>query len=141
MALTGVAAASWQAFGPIDPAGCSLTLADRIVQSTTLDVRLPLIFSATANCDEANVPLLGIPFAVWSMLSVPVLVIVPPVSPVPVAMLVTVPVDVPGGTEYTPVPSRNFVASFGAFGANPCFVVLTLLVVMSVSEMVASLIV
>lgn len=69
LALTGVAAASWQAFGPIDPAGCSLTLADRIVQSTTLDVRLPLIFSATANCDEANVPLLGIPFAVWSMLT------------------------------------------------------------------------
>jgi disulfide bond formation protein DsbB len=45
-----------------------LTLADRIVQATTLDVRLPLLFSATANCDEANVPLLGVPFAVWSML-------------------------------------------------------------------------
>jgi disulfide bond formation protein DsbB len=69
LALAGVAAASWQSFGPIDAAGCSLTLADRIVQSTTLDVRLPLIFSATANCDEANVPLLGIPFAVWSMLT------------------------------------------------------------------------
>lgn len=69
LALGGVAAASWQSFGPVDAAGCSLTLADRIVQSTTLDVRLPLIFSATANCDEANVPLLGIPFAVWSMLT------------------------------------------------------------------------
>jgi disulfide bond formation protein DsbB len=69
LALAGVAAASWQTLGPIDAAGCSLTLADRIVQSTTLDVRLPLIFSATANCDEANVPLLGIPFAVWSMLT------------------------------------------------------------------------
>jgi hypothetical protein len=34
-----------------------------------LDVRLPKIFSATANCDEANVPLMGIPFAIWSLLT------------------------------------------------------------------------
>jgi len=69
LALVGVAAAAWQSFGPVDAAGCSLTLADRIVQATTLDVRLPFLFSATANCDEANVPLLGIPFAIWSMLT------------------------------------------------------------------------
>jgi disulfide bond formation protein DsbB len=69
LALAGVAAAAWQSFGPVDAAGCSLTLADRIVQATTLDIRLPFLFSATANCDEANVPLLGIPFAVWSMLT------------------------------------------------------------------------
>lgn len=69
VALAGVSAAAWQSFGPIDPAGCYLTLADRIVQATTLDIRLPLIFAATANCDEANVPLLGIPFALWSMLT------------------------------------------------------------------------
>lgn len=69
VAFAGVSAAAWQSFGPIDPAGCYLTLADRIVQATTLDIRLPLIFAATANCDEANVPLLGIPFALWSMLT------------------------------------------------------------------------
>ena len=69
LALAGIAAAAWQSFGLVDSAGCSLTLADRIVQATTLDVRLPLLFSATANCDEANVPLLGVPFAVWSMLT------------------------------------------------------------------------
>lgn len=69
MAVAGIAAAGWQSFGPIDAAGCALTLADRIVQATGLDVRLPLMFSATANCDEANIPLLGIPFALWSLLT------------------------------------------------------------------------
>src|SRR6185369_12630354 len=33
--------------------------------------------------------------------------------------------------DHAPVPSRYFVASFGAFGANPCFDVVTLFVVMS----------
>lgn len=69
MAAAGIAAAAWQSFGPVDPGGCALTLADRIVQATGLDVRLPKMFSATANCDEANVPLLGIPFAIWSLLT------------------------------------------------------------------------
>jgi disulfide bond formation protein DsbB len=69
LAAAGVAAAAWQSFGPVDAGGCALTLADRIVQATGLDVRLPKIFSATANCDEANVPLMGIPFAIWSLLT------------------------------------------------------------------------
>ena len=69
LAAAGIAAAAWQSFGPVDAGGCALTLADRIVQATGLDVRLPKIFSATANCDEANVPLMGIPFAIWSLLT------------------------------------------------------------------------
>jgi disulfide bond formation protein DsbB len=65
--VAGFAAASWQAFGPIQSGGCALTLADRIMMATGLDEHLPTLFSATASCDEANVPFLGLPFAVWSM--------------------------------------------------------------------------
>jgi hypothetical protein len=39
--------------------------------------------------------------------------------------------DPADGVENAPVPSRNFVASFGAFGANPCLVIETLSVVTS----------
>src|SRR4029079_3441458 len=38
----------------------------------------------------------------------------------------------PAGTEYAPVPSRYFVASFGSCGASPCADVETFSVVMSV---------
>jgi protein dithiol:quinone oxidoreductase len=67
LALSGVAAALWQSFGAADAGGCNLTLADRIVGATGLDQALPAIFGATANCDEANVPLFGVPFATWSL--------------------------------------------------------------------------
>lgn len=44
----------------------------------------------------------------------------------------------PDGTVYAPVPSKYFVASFGAFGAKPCADVLTFAVVISVSPRSAS---
>ena len=95
MAVAGIAAAGWQSFGPIDAAGCALTLADRIVQATGLDVRLPLMFSATANCDEANVPLLGIPFAIWSLLTFAVIAAVMAF----VARCIVRPPDIGGGGD------------------------------------------
>src|SRR6185312_12264830 len=44
----------------------------------------------------------------------------------------------PAGTEYAPVPLRNFVESFGAFGAKPCADVLTFPVVTSERDSFAS---
>lgn len=65
-ALGGLAAALWQQFVASKSASCALTLADKVVKGLGLDESLPVLFKATAFCDEANVPLAGIPFAVWS---------------------------------------------------------------------------
>jgi disulfide bond formation protein DsbB len=34
--------------------------------ATGLDELLPAVFKATAACDEANAPLLGVPYSLWS---------------------------------------------------------------------------
>ena len=66
LALAGLASAIWQHFVAARSASCAMTLADRIVSSTTLDTVLPDVFSARANCAEAAVNLLGVPYAFWS---------------------------------------------------------------------------
>ena len=66
LALAGLASAVWQHFVAARSASCAMTLADRIVSSTTLDTLLPDVFSARANCAEAAVDLLGVPYAFWS---------------------------------------------------------------------------
>jgi protein dithiol:quinone oxidoreductase len=79
-ALTGVSAALWQQFVASRSASCALTLADRIIKGLGLDESMALLFKATAFCDEANVPLLGIPFAVWSAVGFSVLAVLMLVS-------------------------------------------------------------
>ncbi len=64
--LAGIAAALWQQFVAAKSASCALTLADRVVKGLGLDEAWPAMFKARAFCDEANVPLAGVPFAVWS---------------------------------------------------------------------------
>jgi disulfide bond formation protein DsbB len=66
LALSGLAAALWQHFVAAASASCNLTLADRIVSATTLDSVLPDVFAARANCAEAAVDLLGVPYAFWA---------------------------------------------------------------------------
>ncbi len=36
------------------------------MMATGLDELLPSVFKATAACDEANAPMLGIPYSLWS---------------------------------------------------------------------------
>jgi disulfide bond formation protein DsbB len=67
LAAAGECAAAWQQFVASRSASCDLTLADRIVKGLGLDELLPQVFKATAFCNEANMPLAGVPFAVWSM--------------------------------------------------------------------------
>ncbi len=66
-ALAGVAAALWQHFQAAASASCNLTLADKIVTALKLDSLLPAVFSATANCADAAVNLLGVPYDFWSL--------------------------------------------------------------------------
>lgn len=66
LAAAGLASAAWQHFVAARSASCNLTLADRIVAATGLDGLLPDVFSARANCAEAAVDLLGVPYAFWS---------------------------------------------------------------------------
>ncbi|HWS74629.1 MAG TPA: disulfide bond formation protein B [Quisquiliibacterium sp.] len=65
-ASAGLAAALYQHFVASRTDSCVLTLADRIVMALSLHELAPSVFLATASCAEANLPLLGIPFALWS---------------------------------------------------------------------------
>lgn len=62
----GLAAALYQHFVASRTDSCALTLADRVVMALSLPEIAPSMFLATASCAEANLPLLGIPFALWS---------------------------------------------------------------------------
>lgn len=65
-ALGGAWAALHQQFVASKSQSCVFTFADRTLMKLRLDESLPWMFEATASCSEANVPLLGIPFAAWS---------------------------------------------------------------------------
>jgi disulfide bond formation protein DsbB len=66
-AACGIAAALWQHFVAAKSASCALTLADRILTATGLDVRFPEVFEVRANCSDAAVSVLGVPFEFWSL--------------------------------------------------------------------------
>ncbi|MCW5636261.1 MAG: disulfide bond formation protein B, partial [Rubrivivax sp.] len=67
LALAGAAAALWQHFVAASSASCDLTLADRILSGTGLDMAMPQVFAAFASCADAKVRLLGVPYEFWSL--------------------------------------------------------------------------
>jgi len=67
VALGGMAAALWQHFVAAQSSSCALTLADRIITATGLDVRWPDAFEVRASCADAAVSVLGVPFELWSL--------------------------------------------------------------------------
>ena len=67
LALGGVLAAWHQHTVAAQSDSCALTLADRVLGALNLPDLLPTMFEATARCDEANLPWLGVPFALWSL--------------------------------------------------------------------------
>ncbi len=67
LALAGAYAAWHQHAVAARSDSCALTLADRILGAMTLPELWPAMFEARARCDEANLPWLGIPFALWSL--------------------------------------------------------------------------
>jgi len=66
-AMGGMAAALWQHFVAAQSASCALTLADRIISATGLDVRWPEAFEVRASCADAAVSVMGVPFELWSL--------------------------------------------------------------------------
>lgn len=66
-AAGGMAAALWQHFVAAKTSSCAMTLADRIVMATGLDMRFPDWFEVRATCADAAVSVLGVPFAFWSL--------------------------------------------------------------------------
>jgi disulfide bond formation protein DsbB len=67
VALSGASAALWQHFVAAASNACKLTMADRIMQSLGLFELAPDLFVPTASCAEAAVKLLGVPYALWSL--------------------------------------------------------------------------
>ena len=67
LSLSGVASALWLHFVASKSASCNLTLADRIIVALRLDTLIPDVFSPRANCAEAAVNLLGVPYTFWSL--------------------------------------------------------------------------
>jgi len=65
-AIGGLAAALHQHFVAAQTSSCAYTAADRFMMATGLDELLPALFKATAACDEANAPMLGVPYSLWS---------------------------------------------------------------------------
>lgn len=66
-AAGGMAAALWQHFVAAKTSSCAMTLADRIVMATGLDMRLPEWFEVRATCADAAVSVFGVPFEFWAL--------------------------------------------------------------------------
>ena len=66
-ATLGLASALFHQLLAARPAGCGIAIADKFLMATSLHEHLPWLMNPTAMCDEANQPLLGVPFAVWSI--------------------------------------------------------------------------
>ena len=65
LSVSGVAVALYQHQVAAQSASCNLTLADRIISTLGLADFWPAMFEATARCDEADRPWLGLPFSLW----------------------------------------------------------------------------
>lgn len=67
LALGGIAAALWQHFVAAKTNSCALTFADRVNSYFGLDTRWPEWFEVRANCSDAAVSVLGVPFEFWAL--------------------------------------------------------------------------
>jgi protein dithiol:quinone oxidoreductase len=67
LALCGVAAALWQHFKAAASSSCAMTLADNIVSAMKLDSLWPDVFLPRANCADAAVALMGVPYEFWAL--------------------------------------------------------------------------
>lgn len=74
--LGALGIALYQHFVAAADGACMVTAADRFLMSTGLSDWLPEVLEPRANCAEANLDLLGVPYSLWSaMLAVLLLVV------------------------------------------------------------------
>lgn len=65
LSLSGAGVALYQHWVAARSVSCQLTFADRIISILGLADAWPAMFEATARCDEADRPWLGLPFSLW----------------------------------------------------------------------------
>lgn len=63
----GAASALWQQVYAAKSSSCLTTTADLIIAFTRLDSWWPEVFQARASCADASLPLLGLPYPLWSL--------------------------------------------------------------------------
>jgi len=67
LAVAGAAAALYQHFVASLSDSCGVSLADKLIMTLSLHELAPWMFFADAPCNAANMPFLGVPFALWSL--------------------------------------------------------------------------
>ena len=67
LSFLGIVAALYQHFVASNSSSCALSFADKLMIKSGLDGGIPWLFQATALCQDANIPLAGVPFAIWSL--------------------------------------------------------------------------
>ena len=67
LALSGGASALYQHLVAAKSASCNLTFADKIISALGLDGAFPPLLQVTANCSDAAVSVLGVPYAYGSL--------------------------------------------------------------------------
>lgn len=67
LALSGGASALYQELVASTSASCNLTFADKVISALGLDGAYPPLLQVTANCSDAAVSVLGVPYAYWSL--------------------------------------------------------------------------
>ncbi len=65
--VAGMAAALYQKLVASKLESCALTLADRILTTLGVESWWPWLLSVQASCADAEVPLLGLPYELWSL--------------------------------------------------------------------------
>ncbi len=68
LATAGAASALYLHFVASRSDSCALSLADKVIMALSLHEIAPWMFFADAPCNEANLPFLGVPFALWSLM-------------------------------------------------------------------------
>ena len=67
LVLSGGASALYQELVASKSASCNLTFADKVISALGLDGAYPPLLQVTANCSDAAVSVLGVPYAYWSL--------------------------------------------------------------------------
>jgi protein dithiol:quinone oxidoreductase len=67
LCLSGVVSALYQHQVAAQTLSCKLSVADKIISALALEELLPSVFGVMATCADAQVTVMGVPFALWSL--------------------------------------------------------------------------